>query len=270
MFEEFSNDLDKRTGPNEYLYKLEENQAFQNQLIKDLRSQLLEKDEENQIISKQSKENQEKEEKKLLLEMKKIKEENKELIKVLNEFKQKNKLIFEENKQFVHEVENLRELTSKIRDDKDNLDHVTRENYEEIAFLKKELERTRNLKDDLSGLMECNNEKIQLLEREIEEGNNKINGILEEKMNIERIELKDQEIIRELEKNNISLIDENKQQRDYIAKLEGQFNYLKNEQLRVTYVKIVRVNFFRDLMTLRKKFKSSSLTMKDYMKKISS
>ena len=37
MFDEFSNDLDKRNqDPNEYLYKLEENQAFQNQLIQDL------------------------------------------------------------------------------------------------------------------------------------------------------------------------------------------------------------------------------------------
>ena len=234
MFEEFSNDLDKRThGPNEYLYKLEENQAFQNQLIKDLRSQVLEKDEENQRISRELNERLEEDEKKYLLEIKRMKEENKDLIKVSNDIKQKNKLIFEENKHFVREIENLRELTSKVRDDKDNLDQITRENYEEIAFLKKELERTRTLKDDLSGLVECNNERIKALELEIEEGNHRMDGVLEEKINIERIELKDQEIIRELEKNNINLIDENKQQRDYIAKLEAQFNYLKNEQHRV-------------------------------------
>jgi len=234
MFDEFSNDLDKRNqGPNEYLYKLEENQAFQNQLIQDLRAQVLEKTDGTHRISREFNDKLEDTEKGFLLEMKRIKEENNEVIRVSNEIKQKNKLIFEENKKFVCEIESLREINHKVIEDRDNLDQIAKENYEEIVFLKKELERTRGIKDDLSALIECNNEKIKALEEEIEEGNRRMDGILEEKMNIERIELKDEEIIKELERNNINLMDENKQQRDYIAKLEAQFNYLKNEQNRV-------------------------------------
>jgi len=234
MFDEFSNDLYKRNqDPNEYLYKLEENQAFQNQLIQDLRAQVLAKTDGTQRISREFNDKLEETEKGFLLEMKRIKEENNEVIRVSNEIKQKNKLIFEENKKFVCEIESLREINHKVIEDRDNLDQIAKENYEEIVFLKKELERTRGIKDDLSGLIECNNEKIKALEEEIEEGNRRMDGVLEEKMNIERIELKDEEIIKELERNNINLMDENKQQRDYIAKLEAQFNYLKNEQNRV-------------------------------------
>jgi len=234
MFDEFSNDLDKRNqDPNEYLYKLEENQAFQNQLIQDLRAQVLAKTDGTQRISREFNDKLEETEKGFLLEMKRIKEENNEVIRVSNEIKQKNKLIFEENKKFVCEIESLREINHKVIEDRDNLDQIAKENYEEIVFLKKELERTRGIKDDLSALIECNNEKIKALEEEIEEGNRRMDGVLEEKMNIERIELKDEEIIKELERNNINLMDENKQQRDYIAKLEAQFNYLKNEQNRV-------------------------------------
>ena len=142
---------------------------------------------------------------------------------------------YEENKQFCQEIGYLKDLQGKYQEEKVNLEKFLNENLEEINFLKKELERSRGLKDEFSTELEKNAGKIKTYQLEVDELIKKLDIISHEKESMEDLELKDQEIIQELEKNNIKLMDENKYQRDYIIKLETQFNFLKNQQNQVLF-----------------------------------
>lgn len=236
MLNEFNNDLDQRKPNHEYLYKLEDNQAFQSQLIQDLRAQVLEKTDENDKISKDFDNKLKEKEETNHLEIRRIKEENQDIKKIVSEMKQKNKLLFEENKAFVQEIAYHKENLYKFQEEKENINKILNENFEEIGFLKKELERTRGLKEEISTHFENNSEKIKSYEFEIEELMKKLEQLSEEKDSIERMELHDQEIIKNLEKNNLCLLDETQYQRDYIKKLESQLNFLKTQQNQVLFI----------------------------------
>ena len=233
IIKEFNNDLDQRKPTHEYLYKLEETQIFQNQVIQDLRSQILEKTEENQKITENFSSKIKENEEIFTKEIKNFKEENLEFKRISSEIKQKNKILYEENKRFCEEIRYFKSSLAKTEEERRNFDKILQENLEEINFLKKELERSRGIKEEFSQEIDKNIEKIRLCELEIEEFNRKLELISQEKDSIEKIELHDQEIINELEKNNMKLFDENKCQREYLIKLENQLNFMKNQQNKV-------------------------------------
>ena len=200
----------------------------------------MEKSEENQRLSKEISALSDKFDTRFSLsegnfhkELNVLKNENNEIKRISSEIKQKNKILFEENKEFCQELSYLKDLECRNQEEKTNLQKFLNENIEEINFLKKELERSRSLKDEFSLELEKNASKYKSFELEIEDLMKKIEIISHEKNSIEELELKDQDIIHELEKNNINLLDENKYQKDYIIKLETQFNFIKKQQNQV-------------------------------------
>lgn len=81
--------------------------------------------------------------------------------------------------------------------------------------------------------LEKSHAKINSMEEDLSENQRRSDLLGREKDEIEQIELKDQEIIKQLERKQLELLDESQYQREHIKQMEMKFNLMKTQHHQV-------------------------------------